>query len=158
MSSYVFMISFKQCTSRKKGFEGTETLTLTDHNSGRKYKTTGSGMDLKPTLLAEWVTQNYQEELLELPELFCTHYHLDTQEYVFPPISGLPFDLAARKLVATFASVDDEQPVKVTVPDIDYSAIFAILHQMGVYLEAVYDHKGQTSWICGYIVQEKGKW
>lgn len=144
------LISFKNSTCK-----GVPRCTLTDHNSGRKYKTSGSGMDLKPTLLARWVTENYQEQLLKLPELFSTHYCLETQKYTFPSVPDLPFDLAARKLVATFVSPDDLEPVNVTVPDIDYSAVFAILLQMGVYLEAVYDYKGKTSWICGYIVKQK---
>jgi len=151
----IFAISFKHGTSRRKGFEGTPTLTLTDHRSGRKYKTMGQCLHLNPIVLAEWATDCYQEEWLQRDDLFRTEYHLDTKTYH----SCITGDLAdgIRNLVANLATADTE-PVRVVVDNDDFEKVARLLEQIGVHLQATFDYSPRANWISGYIVQEKGEW
>lgn len=150
----IFSLTFKQGISRRKGFEGTPTLTLTDHRSGKKYKATGAGLHLPPIVLAEWATDCYQEEWLQRKDLFRTEYHLDTNTYR----SCLTGDLAdgIRNLVAHLATADTE-PVRVAVDNDNFGKVARLLEQIGVHLQATYGYEGATSWISGYVVQEKGE-
>lgn len=155
MSQSTFSISFKHGISRRKGFEGTPTLTLTDHRSGKKYKATGQGLHLPPIVLAEWATDCYQEEWMNRDDLFRTEYHLDTNAYH----SCLTGDLSdnVRNLIAHLATANTK-PVRVVIDNDDFGKVTRLLKQIGVHLQATYDYKGEKSWICGYIVQEKGEW
>jgi hypothetical protein len=56
-------LSLKWGTSRGRDTCGYNIVTLSDHRTGKKYRTCGGGYDMQGTVFGEWLGQVYQNEL-----------------------------------------------------------------------------------------------
>lgn len=59
-------LSLKWTISRARDTFGANLVTLTDGNTGKKYRAVGSGYDLTGTVFAEWLADTHQAELLKI--------------------------------------------------------------------------------------------
>lgn len=53
-------------TSRAADTYGYNLTTLTDHDTGKRYRTCGGGYDMAGTVLGHWLADRYQAELVAL--------------------------------------------------------------------------------------------
>jgi hypothetical protein len=56
-------LSVKWTVSRGRETYGYNICTLTDTNTGKRYRCNGGGYDMLGTVFGEWLQENYQEEL-----------------------------------------------------------------------------------------------
>ena len=59
-------LQIKWSTSRGRETDGWPLCTLTDVNTGKRYRTCGGGYDRIGTVLGNWLEDMYQDELREL--------------------------------------------------------------------------------------------
>lgn len=63
------ILKIKRSTSRGQDTYGYIIITLTDGNTGKKYRTSGGGYDMRGSVLGEWLNTVYATELKALASL-----------------------------------------------------------------------------------------
>ena len=59
----VTILAIKWTKSRARDTYGYNIVTLTDTNTGKKHRTTGCGYDMVGTVVGNWLTSVFQDEL-----------------------------------------------------------------------------------------------
>ena len=59
-------LSLKHSISKAQDTYGYNVVTLTDTTTGKKYRTKGGGYDMVGTVFANWLKDNYSDELMDL--------------------------------------------------------------------------------------------
>lgn len=67
-------LSVKRTTSRGRDTYGYNICTVTDQETGKKYRCNGGGYDLLGRSVGNWLEDRYQDELLAIKDQAYTHW------------------------------------------------------------------------------------
>jgi hypothetical protein len=71
-------LQLKWTVSRARDTYGYNIVTLTDSDTGKKYRATGGGYDMTGTVFSEWLQDVYQDELRAIADQAHETYEADS--------------------------------------------------------------------------------
>lgn len=149
MSTYKKAL-IKWTVSRAQNTYGYNIVTLTDCDTGKKYRTNGGGYDMTGTVFADWIQDIYQAELMGIAKRAHSNYDparpTKTKEGPKKSLYGMTAYYNAGKLVRV--RLDGACGL---------DSIIRIAEAIGLETERIYDRSKRNPELSGFFVSPKQK-
>lgn len=139
----------KWTISKGRDTYGYNVATLTDCDTGDKFKTIGGGYDMTGTVFADWIESIYQPELLAIANEADSKVFYENGKYVNREYN----QAGKRKLYGMTAYYSDGKLDKVNLDGAcGLSSIEDIVKAMGLTIEKVYDRSKKNPVLTAFYV------
>jgi hypothetical protein len=132
-------LSVKWTVSRGRETYGYNICTLTDTNTGKRYRCNGAGYDMLGTVFGEWLQDVHQDELLKIRDR--AHYHR-VQGYENGPMGELygMTEYYTSKMTSCTITLDGACGIE---------SMRCIAEAIGLEIKSTVDRKGH---VTGFLV------